>query len=132
MIKELTGKKCFLEFKIQRSLNVKPQDVKEKNPKQTQKMLKASRQKSQVMCKYKWELYWQWTTKQQYCIPQVNWAISSNFGGKVIVKLAFHSIPSQSNISVGGTDTLSDKKGFKQLLKQLFSNVLLQKIFKLL
>ena len=25
-----TGKKCFLEFKIQRSLNVKPQDAKKK------------------------------------------------------------------------------------------------------
>lgn len=56
-------------------------------------MLKASRQKSQVMCKYKWELYWHRTTEQQYCIPEDKWAISSNLGSKLTVKLAFYLIP---------------------------------------
>lgn len=68
MIKELTGKKNFLEFRSQGSLNVKNclwkkekivcetsglQQNKKTQKTQPQKMLKASRQKSQVMCKYK-------------------------------------------------------------------------------
>lgn len=41
------------------------------------------------------------------------------------MKLAFYSIPSQSAISVGGINRhFSDKKGFKQFLKQLFRYVL--------